>query len=52
MTDYNNLTAKLSNSQLDKLNSGMKNDTQITSNLSWNAVGESNDDTNFRHKLL
>ena len=52
MIFYDNLTAKLSNSQLDKLKSGMKNDTQITSNLSWNAVGESNDDTNFRHKLL
>ena len=31
----------------------MKNGTQVTAtNLSSNAVGESNDDTNFPHKLF
>ena len=41
----------MSNSQLNKLKSGIKNGTQTTLNLSSNAVGESNDETNFSHKL-
>ena len=52
MTQYNTLNVKLSNSQLNKLKSGITNDTQVTLNLSSNAVGESNDETNFPHKLL
>ena len=52
MTQYNTLNIKLSNSQLNKLKSGITNDTQVTLNLSSNAVGESNDETNFHHKLL
>ena len=53
MTQCSTLHAKLSNSHLNKLKLGMKNGTQVTAtNLSSNAVGESNDDTNFPHKLF
>ena len=52
MSQYNILNVKLSNSQLNKLKSGIKNDTQVTINLSSNPVGESNDETNYPHKLL
>ena len=51
MTQYNTLNVKLSNSQLNKLKSGIKNITQVTLNLSSNVVGDSNDETNFSHKL-
>ena len=34
MTQFNSLNIKLSNSQLNKLNSGMKNGTKVTLNLS------------------
>ena len=34
MTQYNFLNENLSNSQLKKLKSGIKNGTQVTSNLS------------------
>ena len=52
MTQYNTLNLKLSNSQLNKLKSGIKNGTEITLNLSSNLIGNSNDETNFPHKLL
>ena len=52
MTKCNNLNVKLSNSQLNKLKSGIENGTKVTSNPSLNLVAESNDKTNFPHKLL
>ena len=52
MTQYNILTVKLSNSQLNKLKSGIKNGTEVTLNLSSNIVGDSNDENNFLHNLL
>ena len=52
MAQCNALNIKLSNSQLNKLKSGIKNGTQITLNLSSNVVGDSNNETNFPHKLL
>ena len=52
MTEYNTLIVKLSNSQLNKLKSGIKNWTEVTSNLSSNLIGNSNDETNFLHKIL
>ena len=52
MTQYNTLNVKLSNSQLNKLKSGIKNGTELILNLSSNVVGSSNDKTNFPHKLL
>ena len=52
MTQYNTLKVKLSNSQLNKLKSGIKNGTGITLKLSSNVIGGFNDDNNFPHKLL
>ena len=40
MTDYNTLKLKLSNSQINKLKSGIKN-----------VVHDSNDENNFPHML-
>ena len=52
MTQYNTLKVNLSNSQLIKLKSGIKNGTEATLNLPTNLIGNSNDETNFPHKLL
>ena len=52
MTQYNTLNVKLSNSQLNKLKSAIKNGTGVTLKLSSNLIGSSNDETNFSHKLL
>ena len=52
MTQYNMLNVKLSNSQLNKLKSAIKNGTEVTLNLSSNVVGDSDDENNFPHKLL
>ena len=52
MTQYNMLNTKLSNSQLNKLKSAVKNGTDVTLNLSSNLTGNSNDETSFPHKLL
>ena len=52
MTHYNTLHVKLSNLQLNKLKSGIKNGTKVTSNLSSNVIGNGNNDTSFCHKLL
>ena len=52
MTQNNTLNVKLSNSQLNKLKSGIKNGTEVTINLSSNVASISNDETNFPHKLL
>ena len=52
MTQYNTLNVQLSNSQLNKLKSGIKNGTEVNLNLSPSLVRNSNDETNFPHKLL
>ena len=52
MTQYNILKVKLSNLQLNKLKSGIKNDTEVTSKISSNVVSDSNAENNFLHKLL
>ena len=52
MTQYNSLNVKLSNSQLKKLKSAIKNGTDVVLRLSLNMVGNSDDETNFLHKLL
>ena len=52
MNQYNTLNVKLCNSQLNKLKSGIKNDTEVTLKISSNVVGNSNDENNFLHKLL
>ena len=43
---------KLSNSHLNKLESGTENGTEVTLNLSSNLIGNFIDQTNFLHKLL
>ena len=52
MTQYNSLNVKLSNSQLNKLKSAMKNETDVILRLSSNIIGNLDDETNFPHKLL
>ena len=52
MTQYNSLSAKLSNSQLNKLKSGIKQGAEVTLHLSSNVIGDSNEETNFSYKLL
>ena len=52
MIQHNSLNVKLSNSQLNKLKSAMKNGTDVVLRLSSNMVGNSNSETNFPHKLL
>ena len=52
MTQYNTSNVKLSNSQLNKLKSGIKSSTEVTLNIiSTNVVDDSNDENNFPHKL-
>ena len=52
MTQYNSLNVKLSNSQLSKLKSAIKNETDVVLRLSSNMVGNSGDNTNFPYELL
>ena len=52
MTQYNSLNIKLSKSQLKKLKSAIKNETEVILRLSPNIVGNFDDETNFPHKLL
>ena len=39
----------MSNSQLNKLKSAIKNGTEVTLKLSWDVAGDSNGDYNFPH---
>ena len=50
MTHYNSLNVKLSNSQLNKLKSATKSETEVVLRLSPNMIGDN--ETNFPHKLL
>ena len=52
MTQYNSLNVKLSNSQLNKLKSAIKNEIDVILRLSSSMVANSDDETNFPHKLL
>ena len=47
MTQYNSVNVKLSNSQLNKLKSAIKNEKEVVLGLSSNMAGNSDDDTNF-----
>ena len=51
MTQYNSFNVKVSNFQLSKLNSAIKNEIRLVLRLSSNMTGNSNDETNFPHKL-
>ena len=50
MTQYNSLNVKLSNSQLNKFKSAIKNETDVVLRLSSNMIGDN--ETNFPYKLL
>ena len=50
MTQYNSLNVKLSNSQLNKFKSAIKNETEVVLSVSLNMIGDN--ETNFPHKLL
>ena len=50
MTQYNSLNVKLSNSQLNKFKSAIKNETEVVLRLPSNMIGDN--ETNFPHKLL
>ena len=52
MTQYNSLNVKLSNSQLSKIKSSIKNETDLVLRISSNMVSNSNDNTSFPHELL
>ena len=52
MTQYNSLNVKLSNSQLNKLKSAIKNETEVVLRLPPNMIGDSYDESNFSHKSL
>ena len=52
MTKCNTWNEKLSNLLLNKLKSTIKIGTEVTSNRSSNVIDNSNDETNFPHKLL
>ena len=52
MTQYNSLNVNLSDSQLNKLKSAIKNENDVVLRISSSMVGNSNDNTNFSHKLL
>ena len=42
----------MSNSQLNKLKSGIENGAEVTLNLPSNVIGNSNDEVHFPHQLL
>ena len=50
MTQYNSLNVKLSNSQLNKFKSAIKNETEVVLKLSSNIIGDN--ETDFPHILL
>ena len=52
MTQCNSLNVKITNSQLNKLKSAIKNESQVVLRLSSNMIGNSDEETNFPHKLL
>ena len=53
MMKYNTLNVQLFNSQLNKLKSGIKNNTEVTLNHSSKLeFSNSNDEANFLYKLL
>ena len=50
MTQYNSLNVKISNSQLNKFKSAVKNETEVVLRLSSNMIGDN--ETNYPHQLL
>ena len=52
MTQHNRLNTKLSNSQLNKLKSAIRNENDVVIRLSSSMIGDSNDKSNFPYELL
>ena len=52
MNQCNSLCVKLSNSQLNKLKSSIKNETDVVLRISSNMIGNSDDKTSFPRRLL
>ena len=52
MAQSNSLNVKLSNSQLNKLKSAIKNGTEVILRLSSKMIANSNNKTNFTYELL
>ena len=52
MTQCNRVNVELSNSQLNKLKSAIKNENDVVIRLSLNMIDDSNDKGNFPHELL
>ena len=50
MTQYNSLNVKLSNSQLNKFKSAIKNETEVVLRLSSNMIGDN--ETNFPQVII
>ena len=50
MTQYNSLNLKLSNSQLNKFKSAIKNENEVVLRLLSNMIGDN--EANFPHQLL
>ena len=50
MTQYNSLNVKLSNSQLNKFKSAIKNENEVVLRLPPNMIGDN--ESNFPHQLL
>ena len=50
MTQYNSLNVTLLKSQLNKLKSAIKNESEVVLRLSSNMIG--NNETNFPHEIL
>ena len=50
MTQHNSLNVKLSNLQLNKVKSAIKNETEVVLRLSSNMIGDN--ETSYCHKLL
>ena len=50
MTQYNSLNVKLSDSQLNKFESAIKNETVVVLRLSSNMIGDN--EANFPHQLI
>ena len=52
MTQYNSVNVKLSNSQLNKLKSAIKHETDVVLRILSNMIGNLEDESDFPHKLL
>ena len=52
MTQYNSVNVNLSNSQLNKLKSAIKHETDVVLRILSNMMGNLEDESDFPHKLL